>query len=1074
MNNNEIKDGKDKIFLNWKNLQEMILKENILIDVLFNNKNKEHDNIKKLICGLEEIKLKIRKINNKTKNSEIDNTINYEEKIEYLSQDNELNKDVEKFLFFLRSNIDYILALIFSINNEDKEKEKNNINSFIELITNNFYNGFPKEKCKNKQLMIILYKLLENEICKMDCAISDDFIKSNFFLDKFLDEFLSKNEFIKYLEKILTPLLNSIDKEIEEKNISNLSLIEIKNNININNDEQYSKRRKSVKENIINVFPDMKNINKNELIYYIWKNHEQFFNDLTQEKLFKRLNIETNNEIKNVILNNVLIRNLSINNVEKSDYSNESFIKILNTNYFDKNMELIVKEYKSNYLFIHQKIDCFLLDLIGKIKLIPNNIRYICKIIYLLISAKFPDLPKYLKNSFIGKFFFDKYLFPCLLFENKFLFNNKIISFQTRKCIGEIISILYHANNCLLFDNINNAEKTVFNNHIIEIIPVLNEFYDSCINIKLPEIIEELINLKIKEIKADKPRKKNFRKKNKDNNDINLKKNSISEFIRCKKLQNKISMKYKYICFSIKNLLYILSLIDKNKGHYMNLSKYNYFNSLFQSIFDKKGEIENLIQENNKEKYYLIYQNPKYNYIKLFHNMKKYNIKLFLKEATTSKETILKHIKYCLKVLLQKLNIYNTLNTNRQFIEYLIYRSFINNKYDTDNENQKKDIKVFWFAKFINDNIKLLEEKYLRNDFEELFKELHDDELYNLNLLNKYFEKIIIRYKEKNNLLERYIIKFNSIFNYIKNSFNLYLAEKIIFIINHEAYITLNIKSTKNKNENTPQITLENAKTNNENEIKINKIEEFINIFSKNCSLFINDNKINPYLLLLLDIVKGNNENNIYSIVLKYFSIIRKNAKNTYRNLSKNEIIEIMEIIKDYIIESIYKLVFPKKQTEKDITFFNKTRTLDWVTKEHFGINSIELYQSNYPEKIIDKFEESKSLNEKINYIKCIYKYINNIYKFNTGKKDEIGQDETTPCLQYIIIKSQPKKLVSNLNFLKIFVSEEELMGDKGFYISQIESAIDFILSISHTHFDMEEEVFNTNIKNSKSKYKIK
>ena len=41
MNNNDIKNGKDKIFLKWKNLREMILKEKILIDVLFKNKNNE-------------------------------------------------------------------------------------------------------------------------------------------------------------------------------------------------------------------------------------------------------------------------------------------------------------------------------------------------------------------------------------------------------------------------------------------------------------------------------------------------------------------------------------------------------------------------------------------------------------------------------------------------------------------------------------------------------------------------------------------------------------------------------------------------------------------------------------------------------------------------------------------------------------------------------------------------------------------------------------------------------------------------------------------------------------------------
>ena len=85
-------------------------------------------------------------------------------------------------------------------------------------------------------------------------------------------------------------------------------------------------------------------------------------------------------------------------------------------------------------------------------------------------------MPKYLKNAFIGKFFFDKYIYPNLLFENKLLFNNKIMKFQIKKCIGEIISISSFANNCELFDNYNNIEKTVFNNYLLEIIPILDKF----------------------------------------------------------------------------------------------------------------------------------------------------------------------------------------------------------------------------------------------------------------------------------------------------------------------------------------------------------------------------------------------------------------------------------------------------------------------------------------------------------------------------------------------------------------------------------------------------------------------
>jgi hypothetical protein len=144
------------------------------------------------------------------------------------------------------------------------------------------------------------------------------------------------------------------------------------------------------------------------------------------------------------------------------------------------------------------------------------------------------------------------------------------------------------------------------------------------------------------------------------------------------------------------------------------------------------------------------------------------------------------------------------------------------------------------------------------------------------------------------------------------------------------------------------------------------------------------------------------------------------------------------------------------------------------VTKEHFGIKNIELYQINYPEKIMNKFEKTKTLNEKINYIKCIFKYINNVANFNTGKEGDLSQEESTPFLQYIIIKCQPKRIISNINFIKNFLSEQDLMEEKGFYISQIDSAIEFIITLNHTHLDMREEDFNLNIKNAKIKNKIK
>ena len=444
---------------------------------------------------------------------------------------------------------------------------------------------------------------------------------------------------------------------------------------------------------------------------------------------------------------------------------------------------------------------------------------------------------------------------------------------------------------------------------------------------------------------------------------------------------------------------------------------------------------------------------------------------MFYEKPNNSKDLVLNHIKYSIKILLQKLKFMNFSNSNENFFKLLLFNSLKITQFNFLLINQNKQLPLCWFGKYILDNLKLLEHKYIKNDYQQLYDELCEDELYNLNILNKFFDRIMIENEENIKLAENYINDLTLKLNNIQNSFYINQAEKIIFLNKIEAYVTIDTKIKKNKseNENKPAIRIENEKTNNEKEIKINSIEEFINIFSNNFLLLLTEQKQKPYDLLISDIKEGKNKYKIFESILKYLKIIKKYLRNKYNYLKKDEINEIITIIKEYILESIYKLVFPKKQTEKDILFYKKTKELEWVTIENFGIKNIELHQIYYPEQVMKKFEESQSLNEKLKYINYIHKYICDIFKINTGN-EEIGQDESMPFIQYLIIKSQPRRIVSNINFIKIFLTKEELLGNKGFLISQIDSALAFILSINHTHLGMNQAEFNEKIQNLKTK----
>ena len=108
---------------------------------------------------------------------------------------------------------------------------------------------------------------------------------------------------------------------------------------------------------------------------------------------------------------------------------------------------------------------------------------------------------------------------------------------------------------------------------------------------------------------------------------------------------------------------------------------------------------------------------------------------------------------------------------------------------------------------------------------------------------------------------------------------------------------------------------------------------------------------------------------------------------------------------------------------------------------------------------------------DKLECIKNAYVTMNNTVKFISGKKQDAGQDELTPLFQYILIKAQPKNLITNINYIKCFLNESELIGSRGFYVSQMESASSFIININHTDLKMSKEEFDSKIKMSWEKY---
>ena len=163
----------------------------------------------------------------------------------------------------------------------------------------------------------------------------------------------------------------------------------------------------------------------------------------------------------------------------------------------------------------------------------------------------------------------------------------------------------------------------------MEIIPLLNKFYEKLIDIDLPPVLDDLVNktkLNIEENIGNKIH--NFRKKKKTQqpltNDVKRNLNSKGKDLSYNYFHehNDEILHLQCICFSIDDILYILSLIGRNINAFNGLPDFPFFEKTYEFIQPSDYKLD---QENSK--------NPDLNkFFVIFKDEKNANLEKFIKK----------------------------------------------------------------------------------------------------------------------------------------------------------------------------------------------------------------------------------------------------------------------------------------------------------------------------------------------------------------------------------------------------------------------------------------------------------
>jgi len=1144
----------EKIIKKWLELQKTIKEEITLEEVIIKQQSDDFNYLKNLFTDYYETKIKSRKqyeiMKRLEKNMNMDkNEYKIDSNINQILPDS--FEPIKNLMFLLRNNYDYITKLV-SLVEESDDPEK--VDSLVELFCNQFYDNILIPNPEQEELLILIYKLLEEEITPMNSASIDEFLSDSSFIGKFISSYMNKRE----LKIFLTVLLNPLILSIENNNIDCM-------NMSLNNINKFVEKNKKPSMEITEVTLEslLEKIPKTTITFkdnYKLENEQEEddapdregvnlddnYLELNRESItsrssirssinptdFAELKIDYNNlsdeYTQELNLDKIYDKILSAKNQDEKDFyfyqleqitndpdifTNAGLNLVLNDPYFKNNKSLIIEKYIYNFLFIKQKIDFLIQSLIDKISIIPYTIRCICKVISLLMTKKFPLLPKYLRNSFLGKFIFDKCIFPVLNFENKNVMDSRIFSTSTKKCLNVIISVLSNANKCCLFPTTTDTEKTIFNYYLIEIIPYLNKFYEKVIDIKLPKALEELVSkAKLKIEKNIDNKIFNFKRKS---GKVTLKQVNSEE--EKKKEQKKPENKNLYdyfkensdeiihlesICFSLSDVLFILSLIEKNKKIFQGLPRFDFFIKTCDKIKEDEKNINSSIKNYPDMKlFHIIFKDEKNNKLEELLRNTENSLSTIITENKES-NLICKKIKFCIKTVLKGLNLLNNkdfshLNkavTTNKFFSAI--KHTLNELSEYSEENDQIPLK--WYGQYIYNYKNGLDEEYRKDDFEKLYQEIFDEEKSILKELKSFSSTIITRNGMNLRCAENLLNKAKYDLADIEDAKKFVKIEK--FIDTEKIEVCFRIKEDNdkekekdksNEKEKVPYIMIVDANEcnihlknssdeNNKKNIPSSHalyIKDFINKFSEHPWGSDKLNKARkPKFFAMQDIMNADKKYGIYKTMKMYMDIVKKKIKNPIINEGLFDeglnINEIAEKIEDHILRQTYKEIFPRRiQLDRD--FYSKTKYLNWVTPEQLDIKKVYFNQLGFAISCIRKMDEARSVFDKLNLIINAHNSINNTIKFSSGKDDDSGQDEMTPIFQYIILKAHPKRMFSNINYLKCFLGNN-LTDSRGFLLSQIESAASYINNIDFEQLKMTKSEYDSKINEAKEKYGIK